>query len=1109
MKRIIVFIILFIIVGALLFSADSNVTRIGGWGTGVYNDVFTRGNYAYIAADYHGLDIIDISNPSKPAAVGNAPLDSRTSRAIAVYVNGNYAYVACSDGLHTADVSIPTSPQAAGFYSLEKYYDTFHGIPASAVDIIADGNYAYLMVNYGYYDSYIIDILDVSNPAQPQSTGKSIYIGDGGNEADLVFLRQDNRNYLFFSSDMNDTLEIYDVSNPLSPQNKNTINSVDKFSVNGNYAFITYGYDLKVFNIEDPTNPQQVGTCTINYYAEDIFAAENYLFLAEKTDTTQDKWQIQIVNVSNPTTPAVSGSCAFSGDPKELTVTGGTALAAAAERGLYIFDVSKPASPRLLKNYDFSWSPIDIFVAGDRAYVVDSHRELNIFDISAPTSPVLLGRYSTSAYIWAVSVFGNYAYLTTLDNGLEIIDVKDPTRPVKVGVFCADCTMMKDITINGSYAYYNNDYNWFYILDLANPAAPAPLSQLKITKAGKIHIDGNYAFLAGDYGADVVDITNPTAPVLISNFYGGSFIKVGGVCAQDAYAYAANNSYLVPSLDIFDFNRPSAPERIGRYMMKDDYLYDLFVNVNYVYLVASSGLYVMDVSHPGSPTAAGYLAANVVDGAMTIQGKYIYLVTGWDGRFEILEFKAGKKPPQLRLNRNSLTFHADQAKNISAPQSFSIDTIGDNKLAWSLETLVWDDDLKIDWIQCSQTSGVGSAEISVAIDPGKVEEMLKNEKLVDDVGCIFISAPNALNSELKVRVSIRIDRVTDPNRSFGELSSPPGNTIVSGSVPVTGWALDNIGVTGVQIYREVGDQLAFVGDAVFVDGARPDVELRYPDYPHCFKAGWGYMLLTQSLPVGDGPLTLHVVATDMEGNRVTLGTTTVTVANANSAKPFGAIDTPGQGETISGRGAINFGWALTPLPNTIPVDGSTIRVWIDGVAAGQPVYNQYREDLAEQFPGLNNSSGAVGYFVLDTTKYANGIHTIAWSVVDDAGNADGIGSRYFQVRNATVGSSLETEDFQFKDPANLENAEIDRQPVQFKTGFHLERAPETAAVSEEGISRINIRELERIEVDLGVSPGGNILGYLLVGNTQRPLPIGSTLDAGNGIFYTQPGPGFV
>lgn len=1117
MKRLIIFIVLLIILGALLFGSDSNITKIGGWGTGDYNDVFTRAKYAYIAANNHGLDILDISNPSKPALVGNTSLDSRNSRAMAVYVDGNYAYLACSDGLHIVDVSIPTSPQVLGFYSIEKYYDMIYLVSANVKDVIVDGNYAYLMLEYSYFEHCIIDILDVSNPAQPQSTGQYIYFGDSIKESDLGFLHQENKSYLFFNDDMMSDLEIWDVSNPLSPQHKKTINSVDRYSVKGNYVYIIYGTDLKIFNIEDPTNPQQVGTCSISSYAYHIYVAGNYLFLAEETDWTQDTWQIQIIDISNPTAPVVSGSCPFSGDPKELTVTGGTALAAERERGLYIFDVSKPTSPRFLKNYDFSWSPFDIVVEGSRAYVVDNHKELYIFDISAPSSPVILGKYLCPETIAAISLIGNYAYLTTWGSGLEIINVKDPTRPVKEGVFFADYPTIKNITINGNYAYCNNDYYWFYILDLANPLEPVLLSKLKITTVGKIHIDGNYAFQAGDYGADVIDITNPTAPVVISNFYGSSNIRVGSVCSQGAYVYVANNNYLIPSLDIFDFNRPSSPERIGRYMLKDSYIYDLCINDNYVYLVASSGLYVIDAAHPSSPTAAGYLAINFVDSALTVQGKYIYLTTGYAGRFEILEFKVGKKPSQLRVNRNSLTFNADQAKNISAPQSFFIDTIGDNNLAWSLDTLKWDDDLKIDWIICSQVKGVGNAEISVAIDPIKVRKMLKDKPPVTDVGCITISAPNALNSELKIRVSIQIDKVADSNQPFGELSSPTGNTIVSGSVPVTGWALDNIDVTGVQIYRKVGEQLFFIGDAVFVEGARPDVEIQYPDHPNCFKAGWGYMLLTQGLPGGDGPLTLHAVATDIEGNRVTLGTTAVTIANTNSAKPFGALDTPGQGETISGQEAINFGWALTPLPNTIPTDGSTIRVWIDGVEAGQPVYNQYRKDLAEQFPGLNNSSGAVGYFVLDTTRYNIGIHTIAWSVEDDAGNADGIGSRYFQVWNNTSVSACdpETADRRFSAPINpldMENAEIDRQPVQFKTGFNPDRTPDTAVLSQQGVSTITIHQLERMEIDLGVSagaPGENISGYLLVGNTYRPLPIGSTLDAQKGIFYWQPGPGFI
>ena len=125
----------------------------------------------------------------------------------------------------------------------------------------------------------------------------------------------------------------------------------------------------------------------------------------------------------------------------------------------------------------------------------------------------------------------------------------------------------------------------------------------------------------------------------------------------------------------------------------------------------------------------------------------------------------------------------------------------------------------------------------------------------------------------------------------------------------------------------------------------------------------------------------------------------ITCTNATAVKLFGTIDTPGQGATVSGSAYVNFGWALTPQPGVIPVDGSTIMVYIDGVPVGQPVYNNYRSDIATLFPGLANSNGAVGYYVIDTTTLANGMHNIAWSVTDNLGRVEGIGSRYFTVLN--------------------------------------------------------------------------------------------------------------
>src|SRR5260370_4087481 len=156
-------------------------------------------------------------------------------------------------------------------------------------------------------------------------------------------------------------------------------------------------------------------------------------------------------------------------------------------------------------------------------------------------------------------------------------------------------------------------------------------------------------------------------------------------------------------------------------------------------------------------------------------------------------------------------------------------------------------------------------------------------------------------------------------------------------------------------------------------------------------------------PLGNGTYKLHAIAFNKAGNQRALGTKTIVVDNVHAVKPFGTIDTPGQGGMISGNDSVNFGWALTPLPGMIPVDGSTITVVIDGVLVGHPVYNNFRSDIANLFPGYANSIGAVGFFHINTTTLANGVHTISWNAFDNQGRGEGLASRYFNLLNICGG----------------------------------------------------------------------------------------------------------
>jgi len=500
---------------------------------------------------------------------------------------------------------------------------------------------------------------------------------------------------------------------------------------------------------------------------------------------------------------------------------------------------------------------------------------------------------------------------------------------------------------------------------------------------------------------------------------------------------------------------------------------------------------------------------------LSIDGTRIAFSSDWretclqDGGFVIHNLDiVPNTTPRIHINRSALTFGSTNTST-TGNQSFLISNTGTGTLNW---TITIDDD--VSWLVCSPESGTGSGEVLVSVYPSGLTAGTYTST-------ITVTDPDAVNSPQGVNVTLNIYQPGQDEVPFGTFETPMDGSTVMGSLPITGWVLDDIAVENVKIYRQKEGQAIYIGDAVFVEGARADVESAFPGYPNNYKAGWGYMMLTNFLPNGgNGIFKIRAIAADTEGHRVTLGTKTIICDNANAKKPFGAIDTPTQGGAAAGSSFINWGWALTPMPNRIPTDGSTIDVFVDGVNLGHPSYNIYREDIAGLFPGYSNTNGAVGYFYLDTTSYENGVHTIQWTVADNAGNADGIGSRYFSIQNSeTAAASKKAAVFNVqRSMFNVNPDQIpinDSFPVWIKKGYNPNDEPLVVYPDGEGIITIEIKELERLEIRFNndfatdeSSTGSSTLNIEPRTLNISPLPIGSTLDRGKGIFYWQPGPGF-
>lgn len=438
--------------------------------------------------------------------------------------------------------------------------------------------------------------------------------------------------------------------------------------------------------------------------------------------------------------------------------------------------------------------------------------------------------------------------------------------------------------------------------------------------------------------------------------------------------------------------------------------------------------------------------------------------------------------PVLNLSRSQLYFGAEVGGAKTSSQFIAVSNSGTGVLNWAAAA-------DVSWIALSSASGSGSGQIQIDVNPAGVAAGIYN-------GNVTVTALGATGSPQTIAVTLHVYSSGQDAVPFGYFETPGSGASVSSSIAVTGWVLDDIGIQSVKIYRKEGSRLIYIGDAALVEGARPDVRKAYPEYPDNTRAGWGYMLLTNFLPDGgNGTYTLHVIASDVTGHQVTLGMHTIYCDNDNAVKPFGAIDTPLQGGTAHGLTYVNFGWVLTPQPNYIPEDGSTIDVYIDGINVGHPVYNRYRSDIAELFPGYANSEGAVGYYFIDTTAYADGVHTIAWSARDSGGNVDGIGSRYFTISNqanpdpsASVASGRPLPPVLKKPAGDI--------TVLVRKGCGSGRVSQARAGVDSDI-QVHIRPMERLVLQF---PGDL--------RVLSRLPVGASLDSEKGTLYWLPGIAF-
>jgi hypothetical protein len=227
--------------------------------------------------------------------------------------------------------------------------------------------------------------------------------------------------------------------------------------------------------------------------------------------------------------------------------------------------------------------------------------------------------------------------------------------------------------------------------------------------------------------------------------------------------------------------------------------------------------------------------------------------------------------------------------------------------------------------------------------------------------------------------SVSVTVNTAPATVF--IDQPVAGT-VSGTVTISGWAINNAAAVGTAISGvQVLVDGAVVGSATY-GLSRPDVCNAFPGRPGCPNVGYTFTWNTGNVSPGQHVITVTALDSDKVPEP---GAVSVTVA-VNNGPPLVWIDQPVAGATVSGTVTV-AGWAVDNGTVVGTAIGS-VQVKVDGALIGTAAYGSSRPDVCAVYVGRPGCPNVGFSFPWNTTGLSAGVHILTVTALDANGNAD-------------------------------------------------------------------------------------------------------------------------
>ena len=308
------------------FSQIAQYTDTQTWSV----DATVSGHYLYAADGYH-LDVFDITNPTVEHLASTYDFQPLGVTPNTVRVNGDMAYVGAGANVYVFDIRDSSSaPILLGVFS-----------GWNTVNDLQYKNGALYVIDQGD-DFYVLDVSFIT----PENPGNPSLMTDGTYETNSIPQRIAVSGDFAYFTDSNDSLEIYNISDPYNP------NYITQYqfgsgqfgggiAVVGDYVLATRdsndGHSFVSINVSDPYAPVLSDSLDIGVYRINtrIVVSNNIAYVVDGTSDS-----VYAINVTYPAHPLIVGYGMTTGESIGVGISGTNLFIADGSAGITVMSAA-------------------------------------------------------------------------------------------------------------------------------------------------------------------------------------------------------------------------------------------------------------------------------------------------------------------------------------------------------------------------------------------------------------------------------------------------------------------------------------------------------------------------------------------------------------------------------------------------------------------------------------------------------------------------------------------------------------------------------------------------------------------------------------------------